>query len=161
MSKSRILTKAAQAAVVTLTIPLVAQFEGLRTKAYLDTGGVPTICYGETSNVKLGDEIPKDQCKKLLTARLGYFSMQVTSLTTISLPPETHAAITSFTYNVGVNAFKTSTLRRLLNSGDIQGACNQLTRWTYDNKVYVQGLMNRRIAERALCLEGLKRYNGA
>ena len=160
MSKARTITRAAQSAVIALSIPLVAQFEGLRTKAYLDTGGVPTICYGETADVKLGDTSTPAACQKMLTARIGYFSMQVTALTDIPLPPETHAAITSFTYNVGVQAFKTSTLRRLLNSGDIAGACNQLTRWTYDNKVYVQGLMNRRIVERDLCLKGLKRYNG-
>jgi lysozyme len=33
---------------------LVAGFEGLRTRAYLDPVGIPTICYGHTNGVMLG-----------------------------------------------------------------------------------------------------------
>ena len=67
------------------------------------------------------------------------------------------AAFTSFTYNVGVSNFESSTLRRRLNAGDFQGACDELLRWRYATKAGVKvelpGLVRRREAERELCLE--------
>lgn len=58
--------KGAGAAIV-LALPMVAHYEGLRTKAYLDAVGVPTICWGETENVKLGDVKTKEECDKMLS----------------------------------------------------------------------------------------------
>ena len=38
-----------------IAVGIVGGFEGLRTKAYRDVVGVPTICFGETRGVKMGD----------------------------------------------------------------------------------------------------------
>ena len=51
-------------------IALVAGFEGYRTDAYRDTGGVWTICYGETKGVKRGDTATKQQCDNMLIKSL-------------------------------------------------------------------------------------------
>lgn len=38
-------------------IQQLKEFEGLRVEAYLDAAGVPTIGYGHTKNVRLGDKV--------------------------------------------------------------------------------------------------------
>jgi GH24 family phage-related lysozyme (muramidase) len=72
----------------------------------------------------------------------------------IDLPENVQAALVSWTYNVGVNAACGSTLVRLLNQGDIVGACNQLPRWNIAGGKVVRGLTNRRMAEMDVCLNG-------
>jgi lysozyme len=60
-------------------------------------------------------------------------------------------ALISFVYNVGINAFKASSLLRLLNSGtDKKIVAEQFDRWIYDDGVKVKGLINRRKAEKDL-----------
>ena len=62
-------------------------------------------------------------------------------------------ALISFTYNVGLGAFKASSLLRLLNSGaDKKIVADQFDRWVYDNGVKVKGLIYRRNAEKKLFL---------
>lgn len=146
-------------AVMVLALPFTAQHEGLRLKTYLDVGGVPTICYGETLNVSLGQTKTKDQCDQMLSARLGYFAWQVDAAVVPPMKPEMHAALASFAYNVGLANFQTSTLLQKLNSGDAVGACNQLPRWNKIKQngtlVVSNGLTKRREAERQLCLKGI------
>jgi len=56
-------------------------------------------------------------------------------------------ALVSFVFNVGVTAFRESTLLRVLNFGRYTEVPSQLKRWIYDNGVVVNGLINRRNAE--------------
>jgi len=150
--------KAAMAAAI-VGIPLTAGFEGLELKAYYDIASVPTICYGETLGVKITDTATKPYCDEMLKKRWLQFAMQVDAKVVKPMSPNTHAALTSFAYNVGMGSFSTSTLLRLMNAGDTVGACRQLPRW---NKARVAGVLvpfpgltNRRQAEMAICLEGL------
>lgn len=142
------------AAVTLIAAPFTAQHEGLRLKAYLDPIGIPTICYGETVGVEMGQEKTKEECDALFEVRLAYFATRVDMLVEPEMEPATHAALTSFTYNAGVGAFKRSTLRRKLNEGDLQGACDELLRWVYAGGRKFNGLVRRRAAERNLCLQG-------
>ncbi|MEK8668416.1 glycoside hydrolase family protein, partial [Escherichia coli] len=66
----------------------------------------------------------------------------------------TRGALYSFVYNVGAGNFRTSTLLRKINQGDIKGACDQLRRWTYAGGKQWKGLMTRREIEREICLWG-------
>ena len=45
--------------------------ESLRLKTYRDIGGVPTIGYGRTTDVKMGDITTKEVEEKALHDRLG------------------------------------------------------------------------------------------
>jgi len=69
----------------------------------------------------------------------------------VPLKPYEAAAFTSFTYNVGATAFCQSTLARKANSGDMPGACAEMSRWVYSDGEKLPGLVRRRAAERALC----------
>lgn len=138
-------------AAIALTI--VAGFEGIRQYAYLDPVGIPTICFGETKGVKIGDKATIDQCKAMLMASLSEAHDSVNRCVKVPMTPSREAALTSFTYNVGGNAFCKSTLVRKLNDGDTEGACNELLRWDKAKGITLRGLANRRAEERKLCLE--------
>lgn len=142
------------AAAVLIASPFTAHHEGLRLQAYLDPVGIPTICYGETQNVSIGMTKTKQECDALFTVRLGFFAMGVNTLVNVSMTPHTHAALTSFSYNVGLGAFSKSTLLKKLNAGDLQGACDGLLEWNKAKGVVLPGLVKRRQDERKLCLEG-------
>lgn len=140
--------------VMATLIVFVGGWEGYRNTAYLDTGGVPTICYGETKHVYIGQTESKAECDRMLEDRLGEFLMYVDNKVVVSIPDTRRAALASFTYNVGKGAFRRSTLLKKLNSGDTIGACNELPRWIYDNGKKLRGLVRRRAAEREMCLIG-------
>ena len=57
-----------------------------------------------------------------------------------------------FAYNVGTGALQKSTLIKLLNAGDTQGAADQFLRWNKAGGQVVAGLTRRREAERKLFL---------
>lgn len=145
---------ATMASVMLIAAPFTAHKEGLRLKAYLDSGSIPTICYGETENVKLGDVKTKEECDALFYTRLGAFAYGVDLLVVPDMQPQTHAALTSFAYNVGLEKFRNSTLLRKLNNGDFVGACNELPRWNKAKGKVLAGLIKRREDERKLCLSG-------
>ena len=137
-----------------ICVGCVASFEGLRTVAYMDPVGIPTVCFGETEGVRLGDKYTAEECRALLGDRVAEFGRAVDRCVTAPLPPARKAALVSFSYNVGVEAFCTSTLVKKLNSGDTVGACDQLLRWTKAKGFELPGLVKRRQQERQLCLEG-------
>ena len=62
------------------------------------------------------------------------------------------AALVCFVYNIGMGAFKKSTMLKLLNEGKIGEAAGQFPRWNKDNGKEVQGLTNRRLDEQKLFL---------
>ena len=155
MFKSKSFKNTALAAAI-LALPVTGQFEGLRLKAYLDPVGIETICYGETDGVELGQEATAQECRDMLAIRLGWFSYQVGGLVDVPITVETHAALTSFSYNVGIQAFSKSTLLKKLNAGDYKGACNELPRWVYAKGRKLNGLVRRREAEKELCLKGIE-----
>lgn len=57
-------------------------------------------------------------------------------------------ALVSFIYNVGVSAFAKSSLVKKLNTGDYQGAADEMLRWTKANGHDSQSLVARRNEER-------------
>lgn len=139
-------------AVLTVALPLVAAHEGLRYKAYLDAVGVPTICYGHTEGVRLGDVKSQKECVELLKQELTEYIEIVNKYVTVHIPDTTRAALASFVYNVGEGNFAHSTLLKKLNAGDREGACNELKRWNRAGGRVLDGLTTRREEERELCL---------
>jgi len=138
-----------------IAVPFVADWEGLRTSAYLDPVNVPTICYGHTQGVYIGQEIDRKKCDEMLKEELGEYMAAVDNAVTVPLPDTRLAALASFAYNVGIGNFRRSTLLRKLNAGDTAGACDELRRWVYAKGKKLRGLVRRREAERELCLRGM------
>lgn len=139
-------------------VSLVSGFEGLRTVAYRDPVGIPTVCFGETKNVKMGDHYTVQQCKDMLADQLPKYEAEVRSClkSPDSIPINSYIAFVSFDYNVGSGNFCGSNLLRLANKGDIVGACNELPKWNKAMGIKLPGLVKRRMEERALCLTAVQ-----
>lgn len=148
--KKQVLTLAGSG-VLTISAAVVGYFEGKRNYAYLDVVGVPTICYGHTQGVKLGDYMTDEECKDLLRKDLKIYHQAVVDNVKVQINETTAAALVSFAYNVGENAFKKSTLLKKLNNGDRMGACDELRRWVNAGGRQWKGLINRREVERWMC----------
>lgn len=144
-------------AIAAAAIAVVSTFEGLRTKAYLDPVSIPTVCFGETRGVKMGDSYTVAQCKEMLGDSLKEFEtgMRACMKQPDQVPAGAYVASLSITYNIGTGAFCKSTLLRKLNAGDVRGACDEFRKWDKAAGIRLPGLTKRRLAERALCLNGL------
>lgn len=139
--------------VLALAAVLVQWHEGKRYEPYRDGGGVLTVCHGHTGkDVTPGEIYSEEECTALMTQDLQVARSTVERYVTIQLTDLQKAALTSFVYNIGSGAFANSTLLKKLNAGDIQGACDQMRRWKYDEGKVSNGLINRREVERELCL---------
>lgn len=132
---------------------LIQAHEGLRLQAYRDSAGIPTIGYGSTRGVRMGDEITETQALELLEADVERHADGVREAVDVPLTQHQFDALVSFAFNVGVGAFKTSTLLRKLNAGKYEQAADELLRWHYAGGKRLAGLEKRREAERKLFLE--------
>ena len=130
-------------------IDLIKKFEGVRLKAYLDTGGVPTIGVGHTKGVKMGQTITEAQADQFLRDDLATAMEAVRRLFPVTTQGQ-FDSLTSFVFNLGEGQVKTSTLRRMHNEGDYAGAKAQFARWKFDNGKELAGLVKRRAAEAEL-----------
>jgi lysozyme len=59
-------------------------------------------------------------------------------------------AMSDFIFNEGEGRLAASTLLRLVNQGDKEGAAGQFGRWIYAGKVVQPGLVLRRLVEKEL-----------
>lgn len=132
-------------------VDFIKSFEGLRFTAYLDAVGIPTIGYGHTGpDVVLGKRINQHQAENLLKQDLDRFEKAVKELVKIPLNQAQFDALVSFAFNVGVNAFKESTLLRRLNAKEnpCGVAKEELPRWNKgDGGRVLSGLTRRRSSE--------------
>lgn len=153
--KSRIAI-GATAGAISIATAIVSFYEGYEPTAYRDPVGIPTICYGHTETARMGQTLSQADCTALLQDDLGAAFDAVDRRAQVELPPPTRAALASFVYNVGEGNFARSTLLRKLNTGDLSGACHELSRWVYAKGKRLNGLVNRRATEREVCLAGLE-----
>ncbi len=149
------------AAATAIATAIAIPAEGIRQWAYYDPPGILTICRGHT-----GPDIdPKKQyslaeCDQFLTEDMRKAIDQVERCVP-GLPAPVLAAFADADFNIGSTIAcnkKKSTAARLLASGHLKEACEQLVRW---NKATVLGMLielpgltTRRNLEKDICLEG-------
>lgn len=145
------------------TRALIHRLEGLRLEAYRDTAGKWTIGYGHLilpadglypySDVKT---ITQERADALYLNDSAIARKAVTDLVRVPLTEGQRSALESFAFNVGRPQFSTSTLLKLLNTGDYASAAAQFASW---NKVRSpitgllvadNGLANRRAVEKSV-----------
>lgn len=135
-------------------IDIIKKHEGLRLEAYLPTpNDVWTIGYGHTHTTKQGMKITAGQAESLLRKDILWVEKAVNKLVVVPLTQNQFDALSSIVFNIGEGAFSTSTLLRLLNSGDYEGAANQFPRWNKQKGRVLNGLTKRRQEERQLFLK--------
>ncbi|WP_042702041.1 lysozyme [Azospirillum sp. B506] len=135
-------------------VDLVKHFEGLYLTAYLCPAGVPTIGYGHTAGVTMGETITLEQANAFLASDLAEAAGHVDALVKVPLNENQRGALSSFVFNLGAGSLESSTLLKLLNAGDYAGAAGQFGRWVYatvnGKPTKLPGLVARRAAEAAL-----------
>lgn len=132
----------------------ITQYEGYRDKAYLDQGGVPTIGYGTTINVRIGDTITKDRALTYLKAHAAADEVRMKKcIGDVPLYQHEWDAYVSFSYNVGWKAFCGSSVVRKLHETppNYSGACDAMLPWNKIKGKINKGLVNRRTKEHAIC----------
>lgn len=128
-------------------VAFVAAWEQLRTSAYDDGGGVWTIGYGHTKDVRPGDRCTVEQAQAWLDEELQETSDAVDGMVTVVIEQHHFDALVSFAYNCGTMALRGSTLLARLNEGRTDDAATQFVRWNKDNGKVLRGLLARRAGE--------------
>lgn len=143
----------------------IEDWEGRRSRAYLDTGGKLTIGIGHlltkserqsgkiilpNETIKYADGLTDDQINRLFLFDLRRALGAVSGLVKVPLTQYQFDALVSFAFNAGVGAFQESTLLKILNKGQFDQVPEQMLRWVWDNGVKSNGLLNRRNDEVSL-----------
>lgn len=131
-------------------IEMIKGFETLHLKAYMCPAGHYTIGWGHTKGVTATQHISLTQAEMFLSEDVK--NAEVCVLKIPGLAQNQFDALVSFVFNVGVQAFENSTLRRLViaNRND-KAIAGEFIRWKYatvgGRKVVLPGLERRRKAE--------------
>lgn len=127
---------------------LIKHYESCKLEAYKDSVGVWTIGWGTTKGVKPGMKITQAEADRLLAKDLDEeYEPGVQDAIKVPYSQAQFDACVSFAYNLGVGAFQSSTLLKMLNAGNPKGAADQFKRWTLAGGVSLLGLRRRRAAE--------------
>jgi len=132
---------------------LIKNFEGLWLTAYRCPAGVLTIGYGHTgSDVKEGMTITQARAEELLKNDIRNFEIGVSAATAyVPLTQNMYDALVSFAYNVGLGAFRSSTLlKKILVNPKDPTIANEFAKWNKANGVVLAGLVTRRATEAQL-----------
>jgi lysozyme len=129
-------------------LQLTEKCEGCRLEAYLDQVGIPTIGYGHTRGVKLGDTCTQEQAEQWLHEDIAIAEADVNSHVYVPLTQGMFDALVDFCFNLGCAARNKSTLLHLINSNDLANAANEFSKWDHAGGKVVAGLLRRRLDER-------------
>ena len=140
--------------VAASTLVGIAVHEGYKDEAYIPVrGDVPTIGFGSTEGVRMGDKTtPERSLVRLLDEIEGVYAAGVKRCVTVPLYQHEYEAYVSLAYNIGVSAFCGSTLVKLLNQERYGEACEQIKRWNRFQGKPLRGLTIRREAEYKKCI---------
>lgn len=134
----------------------IARSEGCKLKAYRCPAGVPTIGWGHTRGVKMGDTCTQEQADAWFVEDLTEFTDAVRRVLKRDASDNELGAMVSLAFNIGIDGFSRSTALKRHNEGDRQSAARAFALW---NKARVNGVLQvvdgltaRRAREAALYL---------
>lgn len=127
-------------------IALIKEFEGCRLEAYKDPAGVPTIGYGHTSGVQMGQKITLEQAEEYLREDIEGFENHVMRYNgTYRWNQNQFDALVSFTYNIGNIDQLTAGGKR-----SIAEISAKIPEYCHAGGKELAGLVRRRAAEKEL-----------
>jgi len=130
----------------------IALHEGYKDMAYIPTpGDVPTIGFGTTGGVKLGDKTTPTQALSRAMVDIQKFEGAVKSCVQVPLTQGEYDAYISLSYNIGSSAFCNSTLVKRLNQSEYALACQEILKWNRFQGKELAGLTKRRQEEYLKC----------
>jgi lysozyme len=131
----------------------LALHEGYTDRAVIPVkGDVPTIGFGTTGGVKLGDRTTPPAALSRALVDVQKFEGAIKQCVNVPLTQGEYDAFVSLAYNIGSAAFCGSTLVKKLNAGDYAGACAEILRWDRFKGQPLAGLTRRRQDEYRQCL---------
>lgn len=132
-------------------LDLIKSYEQLRLKAYMPTvNDVPTIGYGHTKGVKIGDVCTEEQALEWLREDCADAEECLRRTVRQPVSQSQYDALCSLVFNIGCFNFVTSTLLKYLNARDYHSAAKQFARWNKQKGIVLNGLTRRREKEAAL-----------
>lgn len=146
-------------------VPLVKSSEGLyRVKVdglvypYICPAGYPTQGFGILVSGLDVPAITKAEAERRLFAALPkYIGDTLTICPRLAqLGPNAIAAVSDFTFNLGVARLRSSTLRRKIAAGEFASVPDELRKWVFGGGKKLPGLVLRREEEVKLFLKDLK-----
>lgn len=133
----------------------IAKWEGWSPVAFLDTIAsppVPTVGYGHTGGVRLGERWSKAKGLLVLARDIRSAAKAVARFIDVKLSVRQRIALISLVFNCGPGAVEGSGLQRKLNAGHYVAAANEFLEWSHAGGVVVEGLLSRRREERWMFL---------
>ena len=129
-------------------VSFLAVWEGKSNDPYRDVVNVPTVCYGET-NVPMR-RYTDEECLQMLRASAQRYMAGVMQATPgIENDPLQLAAHAELAYNIGIEGYRRSSVRRLYLQGREVDACNFLGRYNRAGRRVWRGLHLRRQGDAA------------
>ena len=136
---------------------IIKSFEGLRLEAYRCPAGIPTIGWGHTKGVRMGQHITREQAEDMLVEDIAPIERLLNALG-INFRQCQFDALVSWIFNLGEGNFKQSTLlKKIMANAKDEEISDEIVKWVYAGKEPLPGLMNRRVMEATLFL-GYDRY---
>ncbi|WP_411286949.1 glycoside hydrolase family protein [Phenylobacterium sp.] len=137
-------------------IELLKRFEGYRWQAAELPDGRWTIGYGHTQTARQGAQVSEEDAEALLLYDLIAVAHTVNELTYTPLSQNQFDALCGFTFNIGLDNFRRSSVLKRINEGAlIQAACG-MELWRkadFEGEwIVIDALVRRRAAEKALFL---------
>jgi lysozyme len=131
-------------------IELIKKYEDCVLTPYICPAGVPTIYYGHV--IKKGEVFAgtHEEANEVLLKDIQKVEDAILDVLHVTPSSNQFSAIVSLVYNIGINAFRYSTLLVLLNKGLFDEAANQFERWIFVKRKRIKGLQFRRMAEKEL-----------
>ena len=133
---------------------LIKSFEGCKLHAYQDLGGVYTIGFGATGvGIGKGTKWTQEEADERFLKDLESRELRLTDLVKgCQTTQNQFDSLLSIAYNIGMKAFKDSTLLKEHRAGHVSRAAAQFLNWNKVNGMVVMGLVRRRTAERLMYL---------
>lgn len=136
---------------------IIKKSENFKSKPYLCPKKIPTIGYGSTyyedgTKVTLNDAaITEQRANELMCYKANNeFGAFINKNVKVPLNQNQFDALVSFVYNIGCEAFRTSTMLKLLNQNDFKSAINEFPKWNKCEGKVLNGLITRRESEKQL-----------
>lgn len=135
-------------------ISLIQSYEKCRLRAYRPTpDDVWTCGWGSTQGVTEDTVWTQEEADAAFLRDIEWVQDCLDANIHVPITQHETDALASLIFNIGCTAFKVSTLLRLLNQSDFDGAAEQFLRWDKQAGKTLAGLTRRREEERALFTE--------
>lgn len=140
---------------------LIKGFESLRLDVYKCPAGIPTVGFGHVvlpnEPYRLKQKITLDDAMRLLRSDCAKFEKAVSAAIKVPLSQNQFDACVSLAFNIGADAFASSSVAREINRGNFESAAERFLLWRFatvnGKKTVLRGLVRRREAERELFLK--------